>query len=264
MVVLLVLTLGWAFQRRLIYLPATAEVAAASTALRGARDVQLRTSDGLVLGAWFLPATEGGLGVTVLVANGNAGDRSLRAALAEALAAEGLSVLLFDYRGYGGNQGSPSEEGLARDVRAARRFLVEEAGVRPDRLLYYGESLGAAVVTELATEHPPGGLVLRSPFVDLASVGRVHYPFLPVRALLRDRYPLAEQLADIQVPVTVVYGSHDSVVPPEQSRAVAETAPNLHQLVVVPGGDHHDLALLAGEDLVGAVVNLAEEVRSAP
>ena len=101
-------------------------------------------------------------------------------------------MLLFDYRGYGGNPGSPSERGLARDVRAAHRFLVCDAGqYRATRLLYYGESLGAAVVVELATEHPPAGLVLRWPFVDLAAAGHVHYPFLPVRTLLRDRFPLA-------------------------------------------------------------------------
>jgi pimeloyl-ACP methyl ester carboxylesterase len=131
------------------------------------------------------------------------GNRSLRAPLARALAGAGLAVLLFDYRGYGGNPGRPSEQGLARDVRAAHRFLIDEAEVAPTRLLYFGESLGAAVVSELASEHPPAGLVLRSPFVDLASVGRVHYPFLPVRTLLRDRYPLADQLAGVKVPTTV-------------------------------------------------------------
>src|SRR4029450_13715187 len=107
-----------------------------------------------------------------------------------ALSERGLAVLLFDYRGYDGKPGRPSERGLARDVRAAYRFLVDEAGVPSDRLLYYGESLGAAVVVELATEHRPAGLVLRSPFVDLASVAREHYPFLPVGLLLRDRYPI--------------------------------------------------------------------------
>jgi fermentation-respiration switch protein FrsA (DUF1100 family) len=100
---------------------------------------------------------------------------------ARALASAGLAVLLFDYRGYGGNPGRPSDEGLAHDVRAAHRFLIGEVEVALARLPYYGESLGSAVVTELATERPPAGLVLRSPFVDLASVGRVHYPFLPVR-----------------------------------------------------------------------------------
>ena len=253
--------LVWAFQRHLIYLPATAPVASASTVIPGARDVELHTIDGLVLGGWLVPAQKPRSGFTVLVANGNAGDRSLRAPLARTLAAEGMTVLLFDYRGYGGNPGRPSESGLARDVRAAHRFLVSHQGIPADRILYYGESLGAAVVTELAAEHPPAGLVLRSPFVDLASVGHVHYPFLPVRTLLRDQYPVTEHLARVKAPVTVVYGSLDSVVPPAQSRAVAKSAPHLRRLVEVAGADHNDPALLDGAVLTDAVVDLADHTQ---
>ncbi|MGY1640037.1 alpha/beta hydrolase [Geodermatophilus sp. SYSU D00703] len=255
--VLAVLTgLLWGLQRRLVYLPSGGPLPAAAAVLPGGRDVVLTTSDGLVLGAWFVPGPDPAA-PAVLVANGNGGHRGLRAPLARALSDRGLAVLLFDYRGYGGNPGSPSEEGLARDVRAARAYLVEEAGVPPGRLLYLGESLGAAVVTELATEHPPAGLVLRSPFVDLAAVGRVHYPFLPVRALLRDRYPVAEQIATVRVPTTVVLGDADSIVPPQQSRAVAAAAAALHRLVEVPGADHNDRVLLDGDALVDAVVELA-------
>ncbi len=250
----------WAFQRQLIYLPSTATVGPAAESIPGARDVVLHTSDGLSLDAWFVPATGPDDGLAVLVANGNAGDRSGRAALARALADRGLAVLLFDYRGYGGNPGRPSETGLARDVRAAQRFLVDDAGWPPHRILYYGESLGAAVVTELAAEHPPAGLVLRSPFVDLASVGRVHFPYLPVSTLLRDEYPLVTQLADVRIPVTVVYGDRDSVVPPEQSRTVAESAPQLRHLVEVTGADHNDQVLLDGHALIDAVVDLARHV----
>ncbi len=256
-VVLAVLTgLLWGLQRRLVYFPDDGPVPAAATVLPGARDVVLETSDGLRLGAWFVPGRDAGA-PAVLVANGNGGHRALRGPLAAALAGRGLAVLLFDYRGYGGNPGSPSEAGLARDVRAARASLLEEAGVPPDRLLYLGESLGAAVVTELATEHPPAGLVLRSPFVDLAAVGAEHYPFLPVRALLRDRYPVAERVATIRVPTTVVLGDADSIVPPAQSRAVAAAAADLHRLVEVPGADHNDRVLLDGDALVDAVVELA-------
>jgi fermentation-respiration switch protein FrsA (DUF1100 family) len=256
-VVLAVLTgLLWGLQRRLVYFPDDGPVPAAAAVLPGARDVVLETSDGLRLGAWFVPGRDAGA-PAVLVADGNGGHRGLRAPLAAALAARGLAVLLFDYRGYGGNPGSPSEDGLARDVRAARASLLEEAGVPPDRLLYLGESLGAAVVTELATEHPPAGLVLRSPFVDLAAVGAEHYPFLPVRALLRDRYPVAERVATIRVPTTVVLGDADSIVPPAQSRAVAAAAAGLHRLVEVPGADHNDRVLLDGDALVDAVVDLA-------
>jgi uncharacterized protein len=251
-------------QRRLIYFPFSAQVPRAEAVVAGAREVTLLTVDGLALGAWLVEPGEPERGVAVLVASGNAGNRSLRAPLARALASAGLAVLLFDYRGYGGNPGRPSEQGLARDVRAAHRFLIEEAEVAPARLLYYGESLGAAVVTELATEHPPAGLVLRSPFVDLASVGRVHYPFLPVRTLLRDRYPLADQLARVQVPTTVVYGSRDSIVPPEQSRAVAAVAAGETRVVEIAGADHNDPALLEGEKLIEAILELAERVCEPP
>jgi alpha-beta hydrolase superfamily lysophospholipase len=251
-------------QRRLIYFPFPAQVPPAEAVVAGARELTLRTVDGLALGAWLVEAGEPDRGVVVLVANGNAGNRSLRAPLARALASAGLAVLLFDYRGYGGNPGRPSEQGLARDVRAAHRFLIDGAEVAPERLLYYGESLGAAVVTELATEHPPAGLVLRSPFVDLSSVGRVHYPFLPVRTLLRDRYPLADQLARVQVATTVVYGSRDSIVPPEQSRAVAAVAAGETRVVEIAGADHNDRVLLDGEQLIEAVVELAERACGAP
>lgn len=261
-VLVLMVASVWALQRRLIYLPDTTPVPPGADVLPGARDVVLETSDGLRLGAWFLPAGGEDRGMAVLVANGNAGNRTVRAPLARALAARGLAVLLFDYRGYGGNPGSPTEDGLAQDARAGLRFLRDQAGYPPDRLLYFGESLGAAVVTELATEHRPAGLLLRSPFVDLASVGQLHYPFLPVRALLRDRFPLADNLRRVSAPVTVVYGSDDGIVPPEQSRAVARAAPVLAAEVAVPGAGHNDAALLDGDELVSAVVALADRARA--
>lgn len=259
-VVVLLLALVWGLQRQLIYFPDRAAVPPAAAVLPGARDVTLETSDGLNLGAWYVPAGKPDRGMAVLVANGNAGNRAGRAPLARALAQQGLAVLLFDYRGYGGNPGAPDERGLARDVRAAHRYLVEEAGFSGERLLLYGESLGAAVVTELATEQPSAGVVLRSPFVDLASVGRVHYPFLPIRWVLRDRFPLVDRLSSVTAPVAVVYGSDDSVVPPVQSRTVARAAPALWRLVEVDGADHNDPVLLDGDALIAAVVELAEAV----
>lgn len=262
-VLALLLAVVWVFQRRLIYYPSSDSVPPAAAVLDGARDVTLRTSDGLRLGAWFVPPDGADRDMAVLVAGGNGGDRSVRAPLAAALADRGFAVLLFDYRGYGGNPGDPTDEGLPRDVRAAYRFLVEDADVPRDRLLFFGESLGAAVVTELATEHPPAGLLLRSPFVDLATVARVHYPFLPARLLLRDEYPLVDHLADVEVPTTVVYGTDDAIVPPEQSRRVAAAAPGPTRVVRVEDADHDDRVFLDGRELVGAVVALAERVNEA-
>jgi fermentation-respiration switch protein FrsA (DUF1100 family) len=262
--VAVVLTLAYVVQRRLIYLPSSGPVPPAREVLSGATEVSFRTADGLRLNAWFVPAAAPDRGVSVLVAPGNAGDRSLRAPLAEALRRRGLSVLLLDYRGYGANPGDPTEAGLALDVRAARQFLVDELRVRPDRLIYYGESLGAAVVTELATEHPGAGLLLRSPFVDLASVASVHYPLLPVRALLKDRFPVADNLARVHMPITVVLGTADIIVPPRQSRAVAAAAPGPTTLVEVAGADHNDAALLTGHDLINAVDLLADRITDRP
>jgi uncharacterized protein len=259
-VVVVVLALAYAFQRQLIYLPSTDPVPAAGTVLPGARDVRLHTADGLDLGAWYVPATGTDLGVTVLVAHGNAGDRAMRAPLARALAARGMSVLLLDYRGYGDNPGDPTEAGLALDARAARAYLVDDLGVPPERLVYFGESLGAAVVTELATEHPPGGLLLRSPFTELADVAAEHYPFLPVRLLLKDRFPLAAQIGRVHVPTVVVYGSADTVVPSEQSRTVARVAGGPVTTVEEPGADHNDAVLFDGPRLVDATARLGSEV----
>jgi uncharacterized protein len=259
----LLLALVWAGQRRLIYFPDGASPPPPDGVLPGAREVVLATEDGLRLAAWYAPAA-GGVPAreapVVLVAPGNAGSRAVRAPLAAALAARGVAVLLMDYRGYGGNPGSPSESGLARDVRAAHRYLSEAMGVPQKRLIYFGESLGAGVVTGLAMTDPPGGVVLRSPFTDVAAVGRAHYPYLPVRALLKDRFPVAERMAAIKVPTVVVYGTEDSIVPPGQSREVARRAGGAVRVVEVAGADHNARALLDGTQVIDAVVRLAESL----
>jgi len=250
--VVVVVGLAYLFQRRLVFLPSGGPVPRADTVLPGARDVQLRTADGLTLGAWYVPA--GANSTAVLVANGNAGNRAMRAPLARALRERGMSVLLFDYRGYGGNPGDPTEEGLALDVRAAREHLVN---LGAEKIMYLGESLGAAVVAELATEHPPCAMLLRSPFSELADVAAEHYPFLPVRLLLKDRFPVVEHVRRTESPVTVVYGSADEIVPVVQSRAVAEAAAGPVTTVEILGAGHNDAELLDGPRLVDAAARLA-------
>jgi uncharacterized protein len=251
-----VLALTWTFQRRLIYLPFGAPAQAAGEVLEGGSAVALRTDDGLDLTAWHAPATGPATGSTVLVVPGNAGSRLDRVPLARALAAAGFDVLLLEYRGYGGNPGSPTEDGLAADARAAHHHLVAERGVPPERLVVFGESLGAAVATRLARERPVAALVLRSPFTSLADVGARHYPFLPVRLLLRDRFPVRDTVGDVTVPVHVVAGGADEVVPVAQSRAVAAAAGATY--IDVPRARHNDPELGYGPLVVDAVVRASE------
>ncbi|MEJ7772727.1 MAG: alpha/beta hydrolase [Geodermatophilaceae bacterium] len=262
--VVVVLLLGTLtlFQRRLIYLTGSGQVPPpAADVLPGASEWQLQTEDGLGLAAWFVAAESPRPdGMTVLVAPGNAGNRADRAPLARALGDAGFDVLLVDYRGYGGNPGSPTETGLGLDVRAGYDALRLH-DVPADRILLFGESIGAAVVTALATDVPAAGLVLRSPFVDLASVAADAYPLLPVRWLLWDDYPLLDRISEVRVPVAVVYGTADSIVDPQQSVRVAEAAPVSAGTFTVVGADHNDSALGYGRQVIAAVRGVAAAQR---
>ncbi len=259
----LVVAALWMFQRRLIYLPDRASVPPAASVLADGVDAVLRTDDGLTLQAWYLPPPAVACAAVFLVAPGNAGNRLGRTGLARALAGAGFGVLLMEYRGYGGNPGSPSETGLAADARAALRYLTDQAGVTTGRIVYFGESLGAAVVTALAADHPPAALVLRSPFMDLAAAATEHYPFLPVRLLLRDRFPVAELVGSQSVPLTVIYGTSDSVVPATQSVDVAAAAGGPVETFAVQGADHNDPALVAGPQVTDAARRAAAHVTCA-
>lgn len=247
-------TLGllYLFQRSLIYLPSQD----VPEAPEGIEDVTYETEDGLTLSAWFV-GSAGNRG-SVIVFNGNAGNRANRLPLGQALAEAGYSVLLTDYRGYGGNRGTPSERNLAVDAQAAFDYMADRVGT--DRLVYYGESLGAGVAIGLAAEEPPAALILRSAFISLADVASVHYPFLPTSLLLIDRYQNSERIGDVQVPILFVAGTADTIVPPDQTRELYEAAFEPKYLFMVEGAGHNDRALLDGDDMVEAMVEFLDRV----
>ena len=215
--------LMWSQQRRLIYFPSPGPVPSAAAVLPSGRDVVLHTEDGIRLGAWYFPAA-GGRGPPCWSATATPATGRCGPTLAAALNRMGLSVLLFDYRGYGGNPGRPSEDGLAADARAAQAWLAAQPEVDPSRIAYFGESLGAAVAVGLAVERPPAALVLRSPFTSLADVGAVHYPWLPVRQLLLDRYPSIDRIGSLHAPLLVIAGERDDIVPAALSRRLYDAA----------------------------------------
>jgi len=249
------LALLWLAQRHLIYFPLEHHVPSAAAVLPGGEELQIPTEDGLVLGAWYVPPHSAPTGTTVVVFNGNAGNRSFRAPLAQRLTAEGFAVVLFDYRGYGGNPGKPTETGLLRDARAIRAYLDTRPDIDATRLVYFGESLGAAVAIDLATEAPPAALILRSPFTSLTAIGQTHYPFLPISLLLTDRYPSIERIDSIRCPLLIVAGSRDRIVPHDQSRELFDAAPSEpKQFLLIDGADHNDMALLAGNEMIDAIL----------
>jgi fermentation-respiration switch protein FrsA (DUF1100 family) len=258
------LAIIWTLQRRMIYFPLQEVPSPADLAFDAVEEVTFDTADGLRLHGWFFGVPFAGgsrLPITVLVFQGNAGNRAYRAAFAQRLRGHGLQVMLFDYRGYGGNPGSPSERGLASDSRAARAWLVARSGVDPSRVVYFGESLGTGVATELAAAHPPAALVLRSPFASLADVARYHYPLLPAGLLLRDRFDSISRIARVGAPILIIAGSRDGIVPLDSSRRLYEAAPDPKRLLVISGADHNDEVLFTGDEMIAAIVRFLEPLR---
>jgi uncharacterized protein len=260
-VIATVLALAWTLQRRLMYFPAGDAPTLGAAELTGVEAVTFETTDGLQLNGWFLATSGPSSRTTVVVFSGNAGSRLHRVPLAAALHRHGLQVLLMDYRGYGGNPGSPSQRGLAADARAARAYLARRPDVDSSRLVYFGESLGTAVAVDLAADYPPAALILRSPFTSMTDLGQHHYPFLPVRVLLRDRFAAIEQIQRIRVPVLVIAGGRDRIVPIQSSRRLYDAAKTAKTFLLLPDADHNDYELLAGDEMINAIVRFLQPLR---
>lgn len=237
----------------LLYFPSRAIVETPGRAGLDYRDVALETDDGERLHGWWIGGRNESLG-HLLVCHGNAGnvgDRVLHAAL---LTAGGFDVLLFDYRGYGQSSGRPSEEGTYRDARAALRCLLEQPGVDPARVFYLGESLGGSIALDLALEHPPAGLVLLSAFTGVRELARLHYPFIPT-SLVPDAYPTVRRIPELRVPLLVLHGDGDEIVPLSQGRALFEAAPEPKHMHVFTGLGHNDLVPLAGTEFARVIAS---------
>jgi len=136
--------------------------------------------------------------------------------------------------------------------------------VDPDRILYFGESLGTGVAVSLATEFPPAALILRSPYTSLTSVARLHYPFLPVRLILRDRFDSVQRIGDISSPVLILASDSDRIIPVAESRRLFDAANEPKRIVVFPGAAHNDLTMLAGPELLHEVYRFLEDMEIVP
>lgn len=226
-------------QRELVFPrnPARADLAAAG--LPAAEEVTLIAADGERLIAWAVPPRAGQQ--AVLYFHGNAGNLGSpgRVARFRALTEDGTGLLAVSYRGYGGSTGSPTEEGLHLDARAAYGAAVERFGAA--RLIGYGESLGTGVVLKLAAEVPLTGVVLEAPYLSTVAVAQGIYPFVPVGLLMQDTFRSEAVIGSVRAPLLVLHGERDRVIPFAQGEALYALANAPKRFLRFPKGGHEDL-----------------------
>ncbi|MCZ6825379.1 MAG: alpha/beta hydrolase [Gemmatimonadetes bacterium] len=226
-----------------------AEADPAVWGLAAAESVELETEDGVRLHGWWIPAATGTepCGAAIFF-HGNAGNIASRSPIGARLAGLGLSTLLVDYRGYGRSGGKPSEEGLYRDGRAAYRWVWERPGVTQGGLIVIGNSLGAAVATDVAASEETTGLVITGAFRSVPHMARSIYWWLPAGFFRwsRNRFDSEARMPDVSVPVLVGRGANDRLIPRAETRALYEAAAPPKRWVEVEGAGHNDLWLSEG------------------
>jgi uncharacterized protein len=240
-------------QAKLIYFPGPPPTLAPSSIGLPFEDLRLTSSDGVTMHAWYVPAeppqANGG---AVLFCHGNAGNIEHRLTGAQVFHEMGLAVLLFDYRGYGSSTGSPSEEGTYRDAEAAYDHLAQKGSFGRERIVVYGESLGAAVALELALRRPVAAVIAESAFTSLADIGAKAYPFLPVRLLARYRYDNLAKVPRIGVPLLAIHSPDDEIVPFAQGHRLFEAAREPKQFLRTSHG-HNDGGFLLSPASIASV-----------
>ena len=242
------------FQRSLLYVPfRAAEITPADAGALAPRttSVTVEAEDGVTLHGWRVSPV-GERRRTVLYCPGNAANRKRRIPTLEILSEEGTEVFLFDYRGYGDNEGSPSEEAISTDMRRIWDWLIQEQEIPPDESVVYGQSLGGCVavklVSDLASEDvQPAGLLLVSTFSSMVDAAKKRFGWLPVDWLLLDRYPSEDCIGKVCCPIMHIHGDSDRVVPIGLGRKLFEQVPKAsergvkRQFIELPGAGHNNI-----------------------
>lgn len=240
---LLVCLLMVVFQHRFVYFPQRDLEATPAELGLTYRDIEFRSEDGVCLHGWFVPATEAR--AVLLFMHGNAGNISHRLESVRLFHELGLSVFIFDYRGYGRSEGRVSEEGTYRDARGAWRYLVAEEQVAAESIILFGRSLGGAVAIELATHVQPRAVILESTFTSAVELGARVYPWLPVRQLSRIRYDSASRIREVTCPKLFIHSLGDDVVPYGLGLRLYNQASRPKEFLKIRG-NHNDGFLTSG------------------
>ena len=205
--------------------------------------VHFVTEDQQQLHGWFIPAPDSD--EVLLFFHGNAGNISHRLDSIEIFHQLGLSVFIFDYRGYGKSTGKPSEQGTYFDAIAAYDYLIRERSTKPDQLIYFGRSLGGAVASHLAVKHPPKALILESTFTSAPEMASRLFPVFPMRWLTRFSYSNIGNIKSIHCPVLIVHSPDDEIIPYDLGRKLYDAANQPKQFLQIHGG-HNEGFLLSG------------------
>lgn len=237
---LLVCVLITALQSKLIYFPMRGYPITPADVGLAFEDLRLETADGVRIAAWYVAHSDAR--GSVIFHHGNAGNMSDRLHSLQVLHRMRLNVLMYDYRGYGASEGSPSEEGTYLDADAVWNYLTETRGEPVERIVSFGRSLGGAVAIESARRHPPAALVVESSFTSLEDIGRLHYRLLPVRWMLTYRYDSIRKVGDITCPKLFLHGTEDTLIPIDNGRALFDAAAEPKQFIETPGG-HNDAGM---------------------
>jgi fermentation-respiration switch protein FrsA (DUF1100 family) len=219
-------------------------------------EVSLKTKDNVTISGWYIPAKhEKGV---LLFCHGNAGNISHRLESINIFHNVGLSVLIFDYRGYGKSEGKPSEKGTYRDAEAAWNYLVEEKGKTPDRIILFGRSLGAAIAADIALKKIPAGLILESCFMSVPEMGKKHYPWIPVRLLSKYDYATIDKIRSITCPKLIIHSPDDEIVPFEHGKSLFEEAVQPKDFLRIKGG-HNEGFLMSGDLYLEGLKNFVQK-----
>ena len=220
-------------------------------------DVYFTTADGVRVNGWWVPYS--GARITLLWFHGNAGNISHRVDGLKRLHDKvNANVFIIDYRGYGRSEGTVSERGTYEDARAALQYLRSRKDLEPKSVVLFGQSLGAAVATELAVREECLALVLEAPFASIREMARVAFPLLPIGPLLRTRYDVTEKIKAVKAPVLVLQGDQDEVIPVEQGKKVFAAAPSPKEFYTVRGAGHNDTFIVGGDAYFEAVKGFIE------
>lgn len=219
-------------QRNMMYFPDTTR----PVPVKGVETINVKTEDGLDLQAWFLPPADKNKPV-ILLFHGNAGNFSHRLWKAALFHEKGYGVLLAEYRGYGGNPGKISEQGFYNDGRAYTDYLIQ----RGYKIVLYGESIGTGVATRMAAEYEILGLILEAPYTSIGAVAQSVYPVVPVKLLLRDRFPSIDIIGKVKAPKLFIHGALDRTIPVRFGQKLFETAPEPKTFILLESAGHNDL-----------------------